>query len=49
MKIRKVLEYLKRFREAVRRELIMKTIELRASGATIKEVVEVRSTEINAA
>jgi len=38
--IHKVLEDLKRRREITRRELIRKAIELRASGATIKEVVE---------
>jgi DNA invertase Pin-like site-specific DNA recombinase len=38
--IHEVLEYLKKRREATRRELIRRAIELRASGATIKEVVE---------
>jgi DNA-binding NtrC family response regulator len=39
--IYKVLEDLKKCREAARRELIRRAIELRASGATIKEVVEI--------
>jgi len=32
---------LKKHREVVRRELIRRAIELRASGTTIKEVIEV--------
>jgi DNA invertase Pin-like site-specific DNA recombinase len=39
--IHKALEYLKMRREAIRKELIRRAIELRASGATIKEVVKV--------
>jgi DNA-binding NtrC family response regulator len=38
--IHKVLEYLKKRREAVRRELLRKAIVLRASGLTVNEVVE---------
>jgi AcrR family transcriptional regulator len=38
--IHKALEYLKRCREAVRRGLIRRAIELRAAGTTIEEVVE---------
>jgi DNA-binding NtrC family response regulator len=38
--IHKVLEYLKKRREAVRRELLRKAIVLRASGLTVDEVVE---------
>jgi DNA-binding NtrC family response regulator len=38
--IHKALEELKKYREAARKELIRKAIELRASRATIREVVE---------
>jgi len=38
--IHKVLEDLKKRREAVRRELIRKAIVLRASGLTVNEVIE---------
>jgi DNA invertase Pin-like site-specific DNA recombinase len=38
--IHKALEDLKKRKEITRRELIRRAIELRASGATIKEVVE---------
>jgi hypothetical protein len=39
--IYKVLEDLKKHREAARRELLRKAIVLRASGLTVNEVVEV--------
>jgi DNA-binding NtrC family response regulator len=38
--IHKVLEYLKKRREAVRRELLRKAVALRASGLTVNEVIE---------
>jgi DNA-binding NtrC family response regulator len=39
--IHKVLEDLKKRREAVRRELLRKAVALRASGLTVNEVVEI--------
>jgi DNA-binding NtrC family response regulator len=39
--IHKLLEELKRLREAVRRELLRKAIMLRASGLTVNEVIEI--------
>jgi hypothetical protein len=41
--IHKVLEYLKKYREIARRELIRKAIVLRASGLTVNEVIEATS------
>jgi predicted nucleic acid-binding protein len=38
--IHKALEDLKRLREASRKELIRRAIELRATGTTIKEAIE---------